>query len=300
MNLNTRNKISKFINDIISLTKILFALLLIVVVFAWAIQFFELDVYLPFFNSTCDFLTEISNIFYTPNGDDEESFNALLYMAIALSFFLLVFDTTSNIMEDLLKLHDRHQEQLTAQENLKINKHLQEKYKQHLSTSYNFTVIFKLEINKDNNLQAFQDDTLEKKLKKEEETVIKDIYTIISNSIKCPQIKQPQLLIFDIKNAEELNKALNFIVNICNIEKYVQKKISYYIAITTHNPNEPATTAIEEGLRLIELQNKRKILCHQIVCECLKTIKNCQFRFENNGSYSTDENETIFELVNKN
>lgn len=301
MNLETRAKLSKLLTNILALCKILLALFLIIVVFAWLIQYFEMEHMIPFVDSMNNFLTRISAIFYTPTGDDEESYNALLYMSIAVVFFLLIFETATDILGDVLKLHARQQEQVLAEENEKINQKIQENYKQHLSTAFNFTTILKLEINNRlNNTQAFQDQQLENKIKEEEQKILKDIYSIITMSIKCPMKARPDMIILDVKNADDLNRILNFIINVCNVEKYQKYGVNYFISVTTHSPEEPATEAIESGLSLINLKNDKKILCHGVVCECLKTIKNCQFRFENNGSYSTDENETIFELVNKN
>ena len=301
MNLETRAKLSKLITNILALCKILLALFLIFVVFAWLIQFFELEHMVPFIDSMNDFLAKTSAIFYTPTGDDEESYNALLYMSIAVVFFLLIFETATDILGDVLKLHAKHQEQVLAEENEKINKKIQENYKQHLSTAYNFTTILKLEVkNKLNSTQAFKDEALENKIKQEEQKIIKDIYSIITMSVKCPMKSRPDMIILDIKNADELNRILNFIINVCSVEKYQKYGVNYFISVTTHSPEDNATEAIQNGLQLINLKNDKKILCHAIVCECLKTIKNCNFTFENNGSYSTDENETIFELVNKN
>lgn len=301
MNLETRAKISKAITDIMSLFKILLAIFLIIVVVAWLIQFLEIEQILPFIDGVNDKLTQLCSFFYTPTKDDEESFNALLYLSIAIVFFLLIFETTTDILGDILKLHAKHQEMALAEENEKINKQIQKNYKKHLSTAFNFTLVLKLEVNNPlNSTQAFKDESLEQKIKLEEQKIIKDIYSIITMSIKCPISVRPDLIIINITTAEELNRILSFINSVCNVEKYVKQGIQYYMAITTHAPDEPATNAIQKGVQLLELKNKNKILCHQIVCECLKQIKDCQFKFENNGSYSTDENETIFELVNKN
>ena len=301
MNLETRAKITKFITDLIAFSKIVLSFFLVIVVIAWLMQFFEFEHNISFINSINDFLIRFSSVFYTPTKDDEESFNALLYMSIALVFFLLIFETTTEILDDVLKLHERHQESIIDEENKKINQKINQNYKKHLLTAFNFTILLKLKINNPlNSTRAFQDEKLEQSILKEEQQILKDIYTIITTSIKHPIQASPEMIIIDIPNPDELNKTLNFIFSVCNVEKYIKYGIEYYASVTPHAKNEPATTAIEDGIKILELKNTRKILCHQVVCECLNLVKNCHFRFENNGTYSTDENDNIFELINKN
>ena len=299
MNLHDREKFSKIINNVIAFTKIVLSLFLILVVLMWLAQFLELEIKLAFMDNLSDALAGFSTIFYTPSKDDE-SVNALLYVAIAAIFFLLIFEAIADIVSDVLKINDSNKEVAIIEENEKVNKNIQRNYQNMLKTSFNFVVMFKLNINNPlNSAQAFEDENLKAKIKKEEMQIIKDIFSIITMSIKAPIKSRPDMLVIEARSPEELGRIIAFIMSVCDIEKYIKAGVGYFMGVSVHSKEESSASAVEEAQKLIDLKNNRTVLCHQIVCECLKQVKHLGLSFESFGQYSTDENETLFKIVNK-
>jgi len=210
------------------------------------------------------------------------------------------YDTTSCLDIDLV-LKFIHATQPKAWKKFeKVNKNIQRNYQNMLKTSFNFVVMFKLNINNPlNSAQAFEDENLKAKIKKEEMQIIKDIFSIITMSIKAPIKSRPDMLVIEARSPEELGRIISFIMSVCDIEKYIKAGVGYFMGVSVHSKEESFASAVEEAQKLIDLKNNRTVLCHQIVCECLKQVKHLGLSFESFGQYSTDENETLFKIVNK-
>lgn len=293
-------QLSRILNNLMALLKILLCIFLALIVFTWLISISELESYIPFYDSLNDFFTNISYIFYTPTKDDDENFNALMYMAIAIVFFLLLFETITDILGDILKMYEKNKEQALAEENERINQQIQKKYKMHLKTSMRFVVMFKLNVvNPLHETQAFKDEKMEQALKLQAQKMCKEIYSMVTMSVKCQIRSNPEILTLIISDAENLNRILFFIRSVCQVEKYVKNGLGYYMAVTTYLATESTENAIMEAKRLIDMKANKKILCYQIVSECLNLVPENNFKAISNGEY-TESEDTIYELVNIN
>lgn len=293
-------QLSKFLNNLMALMKILLCILLALIIFTWFISISELESYIPFYDTLNDFFTNISYIFYTPTRDDDENFNALMYMAIAIVFFLLIFETITDVLSDILKMYEKNKEQSLAEENERINQQIQKKYKMHLKTSIRFVVMFKLNIaNPMHQTQAFKDEKMEQALKLQAQKICKEVFSMITMSVKCQIRSNPEMLTLIINDAESLNRILFFIQSVCQVEKYVKNGLGYYMAVTTYLATESNENALLEAKKLLEMKANKKILCYQIVSECLNLVPENNFKAISNGEY-TESEDTIYELVNKN
>lgn len=293
-------QLSKFLNNLMALFKILLCIFLAIIIFTWFISISELESYVPFYDTLNDFFTNISYIFYTPTKNDDESFNALMYMAIAIVFFLLIFETITDILGDILKMYEKNKEEALAEENDRINQQIQKKYKMHLKTSMRFVVMFKLNVvNPLHETQAFRDEKMEQALKLQAQKMCKEVFSMITMSVKCQIRSNPEMLTLLINDAESLNRILFFIQSVCQVEKYIKNGLGYYIAVTTYLATDSSESALMEAKKLIEMKANRKILCYQIVSECLNLVQENNFKAISNGEY-TESEDTIYELVNKN
>ena len=293
-------QLSKFLNNLMAFLKIILCIFLGVIIFTWLVAMFEIESYIPFYDSLNDFFTNISYIFYTPTKDDDESFNAIMYMAIAIVFFLLIFETITDILGDILKLYEKNKEEALEEENERINQEIQKKYKMHLKTAIRFVVMFKLKIvNPLHNNQAFKDEKMEEALRLQAQKMCKEIFSMITMSVKCQIRSNPEMLTLFIDNAENLNKILFFIRSICQVEKYVKNGLGYYMAVTTYLATDSNDKAISDAKELIDMKVNKKILCYQIVSECLNLVPENNFKAISNGEY-TESEDVIYELVNKN
>lgn len=283
-----------------ALLKILLCLFLAIIVFTWFISISELESYVPFYDTLNDFFTNISYIFYTPTNNEDETFNALMYMAIAIVFFLLIFETITDILADILKMYEKNKEEALAEENERINQQIQKKYKMHLKTSVRFVVLFKLNVtNPLHQTQAFKDEKMEQALKLQAQKMCKEIFSMVTMSVKCQIRSNPEMLTLLINDGESLNRILYFIQSVCQVEKYVKNGLGYYIAVTTYQSMESNEKAIADAHKLIDMKANRKILCYQIVSECLNLVSENNFKAISNGEY-TEHQDTIYELINKN
>ena len=293
-------QLSKFLNNLMALFKILLCIFLAIIIFTWFISISELESYVPFYDTLNDFFTNISYIFYTPTKNDDESFNALMYMAIAIVFFLLIFETITDILGDILKMYEKNKEEALAEENDRINQQIQKKYKMHLKTSMRFVVMFKLNVvNPLHETQAFRDEKMGQALNLKLEKMCKEVFSMITMSVKCQIRSNPEMLTLLINDAESLNRILFFIQSVCQVEKYIKNGLGYYIAVTTYLATDSSESAMLEAKKLIEMKANRKILCYQIVSECLNLVQENNFKAISNGEY-TESEDTIYELVNKN
>ena len=293
-------QLSKFLNNLMALFKILLCIFLAIIIFTWFISISELESYVPFYDTLNDFFTNISYIFYTTTKNDDESFNALMYMAIAIVFFLLIFETITDILGDILKMYEKNKEEALAEENDRINQQIQKKYKMHLKTSMRFVVMFKLNVvNPLHETQAFRDEKMEQALKLQAQKMCKEVFSMITMSVKCQIRSNPEMLTLLINDAESLNRILFFIQSVCQVEKYIKNGLGYYIAVTTYLATDSSESAMLEAKKLIEMKANRKILCYQIVSECLNLVQENNFKAISNGEY-TESEDTIYELVNKN
>ena len=293
-------KLSKFLNSLMAFFKIVLCIFLGIIIFTWLVSIFEIESYVPFYDSLNDFFTNISYIFYTPTKDDDENFNAIMYIAIAIVFFLLIFETITDILGDILKLYEKNKEEALEEENERINQEIQKKYKMHLRTSMRFVVMFKLNIvNPMYNTQAFKDEKMEEALRLQAQKMAKEIFSMITMSVKCQIRSNPEVLTLFIDKAENLNKILFFIHSICQVEKYVKNRLVYYMAVTTYLATESNEKAVTDAKELIEMKANKKILCYQIVSECLNLVPENNFKAISNGEY-TESEDIIYELVNKN
>ena len=293
-------KLSKFLNSLMAFFKIVLCIFLGIIIFTWLVSIFEIESYVPFYDSLNDFFTNISYIFYTPTKDDDENFNAIMYIVIAIVFFLLIFETITDILGDILKLYEKNKEEALEEENERINQEIQKKYKMHLRTSMRFVVMFKLNIvNPMYNTQAFKDEKMEEALRLQAQKMAKEIFSMITMSVKCQIRSNPEMLTLLIDKAEDLNKILFFIRSICQVEKYVKNGLGYYMAVTTYLATDSNEKAIADAKELIDMKVNKKILCYQIVSECLNLVPENNFKAISNGEY-TESEDVIYELVNKN
>lgn len=293
-------QLSKFINNVLGLFKVVLCLFLGLIVIIWAAQIAETESSIPFYDSINNFLSNLSYIFYTPTKDSEENASALMYMALAIVFFILMFDSITDITAEILRAYDKKMENAEAEENAKINDNLQKQYKMHLKTAVRFIVSLRLTATPpiiDN--PAFKDEKMEAAIKLKTEKMLKEVNSVIAVSVKTPAKPLDDMLIFNVKDAEHLNQMLFFIYSICNVEKYIKAGLGYNIAVTTYNALESGEEAINDAKRLMSLRSNRKILTYQIVSECLNLLADNNFKAIHQGEYSgSDEN--IYELVKKN
>ena len=246
-------QLSKFLNNLMALFKILLCIFLAIIIFTWFISISELESYVPFYDTLNDFFTNISYIFYTPTKNDDESFNALMYMAIAIVFFLLIFETITDILGDILKMYEKNKEEALAEENDRINQQIQKKYKMHLKTPMRFVVMFKLNVvNPLHETQAFRDEKMEQALKLQAQKMCKEVFSMITMSVKCQIRSNPEMLTLLINDAESLNRILFFIQSVCQVEKYIKNGLGYYIAVTTYLATDSSESAMLEAKKLIE------------------------------------------------
>ncbi len=300
MQIEQKAKISKFLNNLMALLKIALSIFLGVIVITWAVQIAEIENFMPIFSRLIDFFTNLSQYFYTPTKDDEESFSALMYIAISIVFFLLIFESITDILSDILKVYDKTREQALIEENEKINQEIQKNYKSHLKASMRFVVMLTLSVTQPHQqTQAFEDEALEQSIKQQAQKMMKEIYSMITMSIKCTIKSRPDLLILGINDAEQLNRILFFIQSVCQVEKYQKAGLGYYMSVTAHLTTETAEKALHDANNLLQLRCKNKILCYGIIPECLALVRENNFKALSNGQYGEVE-DTVFELVNKN
>ncbi|MCM1010485.1 MAG: hypothetical protein NC390_06385 [Fusobacterium sp.] len=293
-------RLSRFINNTLGLFKIILCLFLCLIVIVWAAQIAEMESVIPFYDSLNNFLSNLSYVFYTPTKDSEENSNALMYMALAIVFFVLMFDSITDITADILKIYDQKMENAEAEANAKVNENLQKQYKMHLKTAVRFIVTVRLTATPplvDN--PAFKDEKMEAAIKLKTEKMLKEVNSVIAVSVKTPSKPLDDMLVFNVKDAEQLNQMLFFIYSICNVEKYIQAGLGYNIAVTTYNALESGEEAVNDAQRLMSLRSNRKILTYQIVSECLNLVADNNFKAVHQGEYSGSE-ENIYELVKKN
>lgn len=293
-------QLSKIINNILGLLKILLCLFLGLIVLIWAVQIAEIESTIPFYDSINNFLSNLSYVFYTPTKDNDENASALMYMALAIVFFLLIFETITDITADILRMYDKKMEDAEAEANAKMNENLQHQYKMHLKTAVRFVLALRLTMTPpiaDN--PAFKDERLEAAIKIKSEKTLKEVNSVIALSLKVPAKPVDDMLVFNVKDAEQLNQMLFSIYSICNVEKYVKLGLGYNVAITTYNALESGNEAVEDAKKLMNLRINRKILTYQIVSECLNLVSDNNFQAIHQGEYSGSE-ENIYELVKKN
>lgn len=293
-------RLSKIINNVLGLFKILLCLFLGLIVIIWAAQIAEIESSIPFYDSINNFLSNLSYVFYTPTKDNDEDASALMYMGLAVVFFLLIFENITDITADLLRIYDKKMETAEAESNAKVNENLQKQYKMHLKTAVRFVVALRLTVTPplvDN--PAFKDEKMEAAIKLKSEKMLKEVNSVIAVSVKIPAKPLDDMLIFHVKDAEQLNQMLFLIYSICNVDKYNNAGLGYNAAVTTYNALESGEEAVNDAKRLMSLRSNRKILTYQIVSECLNLVADNNFKAIHQGEYSGSE-ENIYELVKKN
>ena len=292
--------LSTIINNIIAIAKIAMCLFLMIIMFTWVVQLLEIETKIPFYDNLYYFFSNLCYYFYTPTKDDEEAFDALMYIAFAIVFFLLIFEVASDITTDLINMHERQKELNIENQNEIINKQIQKSYKKHLQNSIKFVALLKLSIvNPLHNTSAFKDENLEQAIKLQSQKIIKEVYSLISTSLKCQIETSPQHMTLMIENSTQLNKTLFFIQSICQVEKYVKAGLQYRIAISTYTETEPLENALNEAIDLLSKASRNKIICYEIVPECLNTVNDNNYKPTGYGNFTTSETQ-IFELVKKN
>lgn len=292
-------KLSKFINSVLGFLKVILCLFLGLIVLIWAAQISEIETSIPFYDSINNFLSNLSYVFYTPTRDDDENASALMYMALAIVFFLLIFETITDLTADILRIYDKKMENAEAEQNEKMNQNLQHQYQMHLKTAVRFVLAVRLTINPpliDN--PAFKDEKMEAAIKQKSEKTLHEVNSVIGISLKVQPKTVDDMLTFNVKDAQQLNQMLFCIYSICNVEKYVKAGIGYNVAVTTYNALESGEEALQDARRLMSLRSNRKILTYQIVSECLNLVADNNFQAIHQGEYSGSEN--IYELVKKN
>lgn len=298
--LNSQKEIiSKRVSYVTDLFKILMCLFLIFVILIWVAQIFHFETYIPFYGSISSFLTKFNSYFVTPDVRDESN-TSIIYISLNILILLLAFSFVNDIMKDMMKMYERSREEAIEEDNIRINEQIKKNYEIHLKHTMQFVLMLRLRF-QENAKQplAFSDSEYSAKLEKAVTDASEEIKSIIKTSIQCDKSNVGDDIVFYIKTPEQLNRILVFIRSVCKIEKYIKLGLEYYISVVTHTVEENPRDFIEEALKLINLECKDKIICYQIVSECLQTVSDNSFIAMANGNYE-DIPESLYELVEKN
>lgn len=298
--LNSQKEIiSKRISYITDLFKILMGLFLVCIVMIWIAQIFHFETYIPGYGSIASFLTKFNAYFATPDVRDESN-TSTMYLSINILILLIAFSFINDIMKDIMNMYERSREEAIEEDNIRINEQIKRNYQFHLKHTMQFVLMLRLRFreNTKQNL-AFSDSAYSAKI---EQTIIdahEEIKSIIQTSIQCDKSNIGDDIVLYIKTPEQLNRILIFVRSVCKIEKFVKLGLEYYISVVTHTIEEKPESVIDEAIKLVNIECKNKIICYQIVSECLQTTSDNSFIAMANGNYD-DIPESLYELVEKN
>lgn len=291
--------ISKKVNQITDLFKIIMCFFLICIVIIWLAQIFHCEDYIPNYGSISSFLTKFNSYFVTPDVRDEGNAN-IMYLSINIIILLIVFSFISDIMKDMMKMYERSREEAIEEDNIRINEQIKKNYEFHLKHTMQFVLMIRLKFRENTERSlAFSDLEYSAKLAQASINNLEEIKSIINTSIQCHKSQMGDDIVLYIKTPEQLNRVLIFVRSVCKIEKYVKSGLEYYISVVTYTVEETPDAAASEAIKLINLGCKNKVICHQIVSECLQTVSDNNFIAMASGNYE-DIPDSLYELVEKN
>lgn len=294
-----KKNLTKFIVSLMGFLKVVLGVFLTLVVLIIISYVFEIEQLTSLFSGLTEFLQDLSVVFYRPRFSEEESAPGLVFLALALICLLFFFEAIADSIEDILKFFEKTKEEAIAIDNKNVNKQIQKNYEQHLKNAVQFVLVLRLIFEKANNkIDAFQDAELEKENQEINKRLMAELRTSIVKNVKCKFSVTQDSIIMQIPSAEVLNRILFFIRSMCQVPKYTSRGLVFYIAVTTFTAENPIETALNEANKIIGLQIKNRIVCYQIVDECLKFVPTNNFKAINIGDYY-DVSDSLFELVNK-
>lgn len=291
-------KISAIIKNITDVFKILLSLFLIFLVIMWFVEIFHIESHVPFFEQIKVFLIKFNSFFVTQDIR-EDGDSTVAYLSIVTIIFIVAFSFFKDIVNDMMSMYDRSHAEAIEEDNIRINEEIKKNYEFHLRHTMQFVIVARLKVFKDAyQALAFSDSDYLAKLEEGLAKMLNEIKSIIDVSIKCDKTSINDDLVFYIRTPEQLNRVLVFIKSVCKIEKYVKLGLEYYISVASHTVEEEPKAALDEALKILEVGSKNKILCRQIVAECLKTVTDNNFVAVANGDYA-DMPDSLYELVEK-
>ena len=291
-------KISKGVSNIVDLFRIVMCVFLICTVFVWLAQIFHFEMHVPFYGRISEFLTKFNSYFATQDIRDEVN-NSIMFFSINLLILLFLITFFNGIVKDMMKMYERSREEAIEEDNMRINEQIKKNYEYHLKHTMHFLLLLRLRVSEDSyKTSAFVDDEYSAKLKKELDDNLEEIRNMFRNGIQCEKTNIGDDMAFSIQTPEQLNRILVFIRSVCKIDKYVKSGLVYFMAVMAHTADENPSVTMEEALRLLNLECKNRIVCYQIVAECLKTVNDNNFIAHANGNYE-DIPSSLYELVEK-
>ena len=291
-------KISKSVSNIADLFRIVMCVFLVCTVLVWVAQIFHLEMYIPAYGRISEFLTKFNSYFMTVDIRDELN-NSIMFFSINLLIFLFLITFFNGIVKDMMKMYERSREEAIEEDNMRINEQIKKNYQYHLKHTMQFLLLLRLRVSENSyKVSAFVDDEYSAKLKKDLDDNLEEIRNMFQNGIQCDKKNIGDDIAFFIQTPEQLNRVLVFIRSVCKMEKNVKAGLVYFISVVAHTADEDPSVTLEEALKLLNLECKNKIVCYQIVSECLKTINDNNFIAHANGNYE-DIPSSLYELVEK-
>ncbi|MBO7671903.1 hypothetical protein J6S88_00685 [bacterium] len=293
-----KDEVSKIIKNFADLFRVLLSLFLIGIIMLWMAQIFQFDSYIPFSGNINAFLTKFNSHFVTQNVL-EESDNSIVYLSVNIIILLVISSFISDVVKDMLQMYERSHEESVEEDNIRINEQIKKNYELHLKHNMQFIVALRLNVFKDSfQALAFSDPDYSQKLQVAVDKMLVEVKNLVTSSVKCDKTNVDDIIILHIQSPEQLNKILVFLKSLCQVEKYVKSGLEYFIAVTTHTVDEDPKEAMDSAVKLVNLGCKNKIVCYQIVPECLNTVLNNKFDATANGNYE-DLPDSLYELVYK-
>lgn len=293
-----KDEMSKIIKNVADLFRVCLSLFLIGIIILWCAQIFNFDAYIPFSGNINAFLTKFNSHFVTQNVL-EESDNSIVYLSINIIILLVISSFISDVVKDMLQMYERSHEESVEEDNIRINEQIQKNYELHLKHNMQFVVALRLNVFKDSfQALAFSDPDYSEKLKAAMEKMIAEVKNVVMNSIKCEKNTVDDVIVLYLTSPEQLNKVLLFLKSLFRVEKYAKSGLEYFIAVTTYTIDENPKEATDSAVKLVNLGCKNKIVCYQIVSECLNTVLNNKFGAMANGNYE-DLPDSLYELIEK-
>ena len=291
-------KISKNVSNIADLFRIVMCVLLICTVLIWIAQIFHFEMHVPYYGRISEFLTTFNSYFATQDIRDETN-NSIMFFSINLLIFLFIISFLNGIIKDMMKMYERSREEAIEEDNIRINEQIKKNYEFHLKHTMQFLLLLRLRVSEESyKTAAFTDDAYSAKLKKTLDDNLEEIRNMFKTAIQCEKTNIGDDMAFYIQTPEQLNRILMFIRSVCKIEKYVKSGLIFYMAVAAHTADENPAKTQEEALKLLNLECKNKIVCYQIVSECLNTVNDNNFIPQANGNYE-DIPSSLYELVEK-
>ena len=263
------------------------------------VQIFGWEDFFPLYNPLNDTLSRMSQCFYTPTGDDEENFSSLVSISLSFIFLILILEKITEVWMDVVAIQENLSEEALENRRKKFNQDLKKKYESHLKNTIRFTALLKLNINNPvfKNI-AFEDKERDEQLKKHAMRILKEAFDMITLSLKCEWKVERGMVVIEIDDTETLEHTLTLIRTICQVDKFVKEGLEFYLTIGTRVLGEVDERAYKDAQQLMSLKLRNKIICYQVVYECLKTLQEDAYEVHSIGDYAESAN-TVYELIYK-